>query len=433
MKVAFVTFGCRLNRAESLDLEARYRAAGHEIIDLGSVPQPSQSSGTVPQSSRSAPQPLGSVPDLILVRGCSVTAKAQRDCEKAIAHLRTQFPTAEVRPIGCLPNAGTVPTIGSVPQDRVCLPHQTSRAYIKIQDGCSGKCTFCIVPHFRGQPVSIPFDEIMVRTKSFLAAGYREIVLTGCNLSLYRWSDHNLATLLAALAELGTDPRVLGTAPRIMGTGPGISGTVPNVGTVPARIRIGSLEPGRVCEDVLDVMAQHSNICRFLHLSLQSGSDRILKRMNRPYEITWAERFCSAAQERLGTDLALGADIITGFPGETEEDFEATRAFLIRHAFSNLHVFPYSERPSTPAATMDGALPRAVRLARARNLTDLGRVQRAAFAQTFLGREVEVCVERGGEHGWTSAYLPCKWKGPAERRSLVRKRIIAVEGDTLLA
>ncbi|MBQ6007863.1 MAG: radical SAM protein [Kiritimatiellae bacterium] len=459
MKVAFVTFGCRLNRAESLDLEARYRAAGHEIIDLGSVPQPSLSSGTVPKTS-------GAVPDLILVRGCSVTAKAQRDCEKSIAHLRTQFPTAEVRPIGCLPNAGPVPTIGpvppenlgTVPQDKVCLPLQTSRAYLKIQDGCSGRCTFCIVPHFRGQPVSIPFDEIMVRTKSFLAAGYREIILTGCNLSLYHWSDHNLATLLSALAELGTDPVRSGTGPRVLGTDPGISevlgtdsgisetvprflgtgpevlvGTVPNVGTVPARIRIGSLEPGRVCEAVLDVMAQYPNICRFLHLSLQSGSNRILKRMNRPYEITWAERFCSAARERLGTDLALGADIITGFPSETEEDFEATRAFLERHAFSNLHVFPYSERPGTPAATMDGAIPRAVRLARARELTELGHRQRETFAQTFLGREVEVCVECGGEHGWTSAYLPCKWKSPAERRSLVRKRIIAVSGDTLLA
>ena len=155
--------------------------------------------------------------------------------------------------------------------------------------------------------------------------------------------------------------------------------------------------------------------------------------MNRPYEITWAERFCTMARERLGPDLALGADIITGFPGEIDEDFEATREFLVRHAFSNLHVFPYSERPGTPAATMDGSIPRSVRLVRARNLTALGRVQRAAFAQTFLGREVEVCVERGGEHGWTDAYLPCKWKGPAERRSLVRKRIVAVDGDTLLA
>ena len=422
MKVAFVTFGCRLNRAESLDLEASYRAAGHEIIDLGSVPT------------------TGSVPDLIIVRGCSVTAKAQRDCEKAIAHLRTRFPTSEIRPLGCLPNAqtgtvpeilGPVPTAGSAstpnPQPTTLnsqlsthdsVPMQTSRAYLKIQDGCSGKCSFCIVPHFRGAPVSVPFDEITARMKSYLAAGYREIVLTGCNISLYHSGNHNIATLLAALAELGTDPAILGTVPV-------------GVGTVPARIRIGSLEPGPWCEKVLDVMVEHPNICRFLHLSLQSGSDRILKRMNRPYESAWAERFCTAAREQLGTDLALGADIITGFPGETEEDFEATRAFLKRHAFSNLHVFPYSERPGTPAATMDGALPRTVRLARARNLTALGRAQRAAFAQTFLGREVEVCVERGGEHGWTSSYLPCKWKGPDQRRSLVRKRIITVNGDTL--
>ena len=242
--------------------------------------------------------------------------------------------------------------------------------------------------------------------KPYLAAGYREIVLTGCNLSLYHSGSHNLASLLATLAELGS---------------------------VPARIRIGSLEPGPWCDDILDVMVEHPNICKFLHLSLQSGSNRILKRMNRPYEITWAERFCTAARERLGTDLALGADIITGFPGETEEDFEATRAFLERHAFSNLHVFPYSERPGTPAARMDGAVPRSVRLVRARNLTALGRHQRETFAQTFLGREAEVCVERGGEHGWTDAYLPCKWKGPAERRSLVRKRVTAVTGDTLLA
>ena len=448
MKVAFVTFGCRLNRAESLDLEARYRAAGHEIIDLGSVPL---SSGTVPhlsQSSGTVPQLSGSVPDLILVRGCSVTAKAQRDCEKAIAHLRTHFPTTEIRPIGCLPNAqtmgtvptismGTVPTIpgtvphkmGTVPKSLGTVPMQTSRAYLKIQDGCNGKCAFCIVPHFRGAPVSVPFREIMVRTKAFLEAGYHEIVLTGCNISLYKSDGHNLASLLGVLAELGTVPmrEMAGTVP--MGK---TTGTVP-ARAVPVRIRIGSLEPGKQCEQILDVMAKHPNICRFLHLSLQSGSNRILKLMNRPYEITWAERFCSAARERLGNDLALGADVITGFPGETDEDFEATREFLVRHAFSNLHVFPYSERPGTPAATMDGALPRSVRLVRARNLTTLGRVQRAAFAQTFLGREVEVCVERGGEHGWTSAYLPCKWKGPAERRSLVRKRIIAVSGDTLLA
>ena len=401
MKVAFVTFGCRLNRAESLDLEARYRAAGHEIVDLGMIS--SETGGVRPVADN--------IPDLILVRGCSVTAKAQRDCEKAIAHLHARYPSTEIRPIGCLPNAqatGTVPVISTetIPVSGKA-PMKNSRAYLKIQDGCSGKCTFCIVPHFRGSSVSVPINEIMVRTSAFLAAGYREIVLTGCNLSLYKSDGHNFASLLDVLGKI--------------------------TGTVPARIRIGSLEPGKGCEEILDVMAKHPNICRFLHLSLQSGSDRILKRMKRPYNIGLVDQFCTMARERLGTDLALGADVITGFPGETEEDFAATRDFLVRHAFSNLHVFPYSERPDTPAATMDGSVPRSVRLVRARNLTTLGHIQRAAFAQSFLGREVEVCVERGGEHGWTDAYLHCKWKGPAERRSLVRTRVIAVEGDTLLA
>jgi len=405
MKVAFVTFGCRLNRAESLDLEARYRAAGHEIIDVGNIPSPG------------GPRPVAAaIPDLILVRGCSVTAKAQRDCEKAIAHLRARFPTTEIHPIGCLPyaQAWTNPVIPmGADTATTTIPTKNSRAYLKIQDGCSGRCTFCIVPHFRGTSVSVPFNEIMARTKTFLAAGYHEIVLTGCNLSLYKSDGYNLASLLDILAEQGT--------------------TTERTETVPMRIRLGSLEPGNGCEQILDVMTEHPNICRFLHLSLQSGSNHILKRMNRPYDIDLVDRFCTKAQERLGPDLALGADVITGFPGETDEDFAATRAFLVRHAFSNLHVFPYSERPGTPAATMDGVVPRAVRLLRARNLTALGHVQRAAFAQTFLGREVEVCVERGGEHGWTDAYLPCKWEGPAERRSLVRKRIIAVSGDTLLA
>ena len=413
MKVAFVTFGCRLNRAESLDLEARYQAAGHEIVNLG-------------MTSRETGEPChaaDNIPDLILVRGCSVTAKAQRDCEKAIAHLHARYPSTEIRPIGCLPNAQPpptppfqLPTTNHQLPTTNSIPLQTSRAYLKIQDGCSGKCTFCIVPHFRGSPVSVPINEIMVRTRAFLAAGYREIVLTGCNLSLYKSEGHNFASLLDIVAEM------LGSVPmREM------------VGSVPARIRIGSLEPSKGCEEILDVMGKHPNICRFLHLSLQSGRDRILKRMKRPYNIELVDRFCTMARERLGTDLALGADVITGFPGETDEDFAATREFLVRHAFSNLHVFPYSERPDTPAATMDGSVPRPVRLVRARNLTALGRTQRAAFAQSFLGREVEVCVERGGEHGWTDAYLPCKWKGPAERRSLVRTRVTAVEGDTLLA
>lgn len=383
MTVAFKTFGCRLNRAEALDLEARHRAAGHEIVPL---------EGTVP------------CPDLIVVRGCSVTAKAQRDCEKEIARLRIRFPGARVLVTGCLPETETVPLGGT---ETVPVPLATSRAYLKIQDGCSGTCAFCIVPQFRGRPVSVPFGDVLARARAFLDAGFRELVVTGCNLALYRSEGRGLAALLSALAEMETPSR--------------------------HRVRLGSLEPGICDAAVLDAFAAHPNICRSIHLSLQSGSDTVLRRMNRPYAAETVARFCSEAVRRLGPRLSLGADVIAGFPGETETDHGLTRDFLSRHVFSNLHVFPYSERPGTPAATMDGALPRAIRLARAHELEALGRAQRAAFARTFLGQAVEVCVERDGLHGWTAEYLPCKLKGPAERRSLVSVVVDRVEGDTLFS
>ena len=378
MTIAFVTFGCRLNHAEALDLEARALAEGHFVIDLDS----------------------GTVPEVIIIRGCSVTAKAQRDCEKTIEHLRQRCPESAIRITGCLPQAlpqgtdpilsGTVPARGSDPGP---VPMSTSRAYLKIQDGCSGKCAFCIVPTFRGPPQSVPFDGVLARARAFLGAGYRELVVTGCNLALYHSQGHNLPSVLAALAEMGTVPH--------------------------HRIRLGSLEPGIHDREILETMERHPNICRFLHLSLQSASDRVLKRMNRPYSISRVADFCTEARQRLGSRLCLGADVITGFPGETEEDHLLTRQFLQHATFTNLHVFPYSERPGTPAATMDGPLPRAVRIARAKELEKDGLANRTAFARTFIGQTVEVCVERGEDHGWTSEYLPCRLPSPAPRRSLV--------------
>ncbi len=457
MLVALKTFGCRLNRAESLDLQARLAVAGHQIVDL--------TRGTVP-------------PDVILVRGCSVTARAQRDCEKEIGRLRRRFPAARIVIGGCLPNAVDLskavplaapatpqrsarradptnatsgrdrtplrsadPTSATSGRDRTPLrsavPLVTSRAYLKVQDGCSGKCAFCIVPQFRGRPGSVPFEEVLAQARAYLAAGYHELVVTGCNLALYRSNSKGLPELLAALAKLDAKLGRGGSPSRppsdVLRTA---RSAVPTNGTVPIhRVRLGSLEPG-ICDDrILDVFAENENICRFIHLSLQSGSNAILKRMNRPYPIETVARFREKAFNLLGRGLSLGADVITGFPGETEANFAETLAFVERAPlpFTNLHVFPYSERPGTPAATMDGVLPRAVRLERARTLEARGRALRADFARSFVGQTVEVCVERGGDHGWTSEYLACKLKGPAERRSLVKVVIDRVEDDVLFA
>ena len=444
MKVGFVTFGCRLNRAEALDMEAQYVAAGWEVVTVEH-----STAQTIKQSNNPTP-------DLIIVRGCSVTAKAQRDCEKEIAHLRVQFPRTEIHVTGCLsirspahsaplhslvretnpslsnsnnttakqpdnpilhslvretnpsPNQSNNQTIKQ--SNNLPLPLRLSRAYLKVQDGCSGRCSFCIVPQFRGAPVSVPFADVLARARAYIDAGFRELVLTGCNLCLYRDSGRGLPELAAAIAALES---------------PG------------HRVRLGSIESGICDTRLLDALESHPNICRFLHLSLQSGSDRILRLMRRPYTTGQIAKFCAEARRRLGPRLALGADIITGFPGETDGDHEATKSFLSpppapstkasnttpnqsnNPRFSHLHVFPYSERPGTEAATMKPAVPAAVRRARAKELERIGAANRAAFAQTLIGQEVTVCVEKDG-NGRSDEYFRCLLKGTAPRRSLVR-------------
>lgn len=416
MCVAFVTFGCRLNKAEALDLEARYAAAGWEVVSI---------------RQRHDDRPVAAnQPDLIVVRGCSVTAKAQHDCEKAIAQLKVRFPAARIRITGCLAKAQAVsgadrspadgadtanaPEAGEPVGDKVAPAerYRLSRAYLKVQDGCSGKCAFCIVPSFRGQPRSIPFQTAVERARAFLAAGFREIVLTGCNLCLYRSEGRGIAELAAALASLES---------------PG------------HRIRFGSIEPGMCDSRIIDAMESHPNVCRFIHLSLQSGSDRVLRMMRRPYTASQVADLCADAVRRLGPRLALGADLIAGFPGETAADHEDTKRIILEtygdanimdggaaasrlSPFIHLHVFPFSERPGTEAAAMPHPVPIDVRHVRAREIERIGAANRAAFAASMVGREVSVCVERDG-NGRTDEYLRCLLSGSAPRRSLALAKV----------
>ncbi len=396
MRVAFITFGCRLSHAEALDQEARYAAAGHDVVKLNS-------------SAKGDLTEAGS-PDVIVIRGCSVTAKAQRDCEKTICRLRERFGEAKIIITGCLPGATSADLRDEPMKPAVNLT--TSRAYLKVQDGCSGKCAFCIVPRFRGPPRSVPFGDVLAQAREFLAAGFRELVVTGCNLALYRDSGRDLSDLIAALARLQTAD-----------------------GTSSHRIRLGSLEPNINIDKFLGVLTDNPNVCRFIHLSVQSGADRILKLMNRPYSAAHVQKFRAEARRRLGPRLSLGADFITGFPGETEDDYAETHELAAGSdtlpPFVNLHVFPYSERPDTPASTMPGSVPRDVRLAHARNLEALGHDLRRRFAAGFLGQTVQVCVEKDG-NGWTGEYLLAKLPPGFSRRQLIEARVAAVEGDTLL-
>ena len=398
MRICFVTFGCRLNRAESLDLESQYAAAGWDVVQLPSPVDEVDELEAV-------------VPDVVVVRGCSVTAKAQRDCEKKIAQLRARFPDAEILAIGCLPDAKPIPAHLApppFPDESAPVNRRLSRAYLKVQDGCSGKCAFCIVPSFRGSPVSVPFEQALSRARACIDAGFREIVVTGCNLCLYRDSNRRLPELVSAIAGLESSGH---------------------------RVRLGSIEPGLCDTSLLDAMETNPNICRFLHLSLQSGSNRILRLMRRPYTIEHVAEFCADARRRFSERLAFGADVITGFPGETDADFDETKAFLSSHLphpsspisrlpllIPHLHIFPYSEREGTEAATMKPSVPVDVRRTRAKALEAIAAVNHEKFARSLIGQEVQVCVERDG-NGRTDEYVRCVLKGSAPRRSIVRAMV----------
>ena len=391
MRVSFDTFGCRLNKAEALQMEADYIAKGWKVVS----------------KHKDA--------DLFVVRGCSVTARAQRECEKLIAHLRRHYPTVPIRICGCLESrtekSATVARAVTAAQtvadgDGGAVPVRTARAYLKVQDGCAGACTFCIVPQFRGKSSSVPFADVMDKAGKFLDAGYREIVVTGCNLALYASGGKRLPDLLSQLASLAA------------GAG--------------ARVRLGSLEPGDCALETVRAMAASASVCRFLHIPVQSGSNRILTAMKRPYDIRDVETLASTAA-KLMPGLGLGCDLMTGFPGESELDFQATKGLLKRLPFNNGHIFPYSERPGTLAAGLSGKVGKTVRSLRAHALADLVASKRMRYAKQFIGREVDVVVEDDHKcEGWTAEYLRCRAVGTAERRSVAKMFVMKVHHDASL-
>ncbi|MDD4102529.1 MAG: MiaB/RimO family radical SAM methylthiotransferase [Kiritimatiellae bacterium] len=411
MRVAFKTFGCRLNRAETAQYEDEFAAAGCEIV------------------------PLGAEPDIVVFHTCVVTAAAENECLRLIRSQRKKKANSLFVVSGCAVHAipeerllslgvdlviarankdMLTPTIlrkVGLAQGDVSAPAPTrkmSRALLKVQDGCDFFCSYCIVPHTRGLPHSKPMEECLKNASAFIAAGFSEIVVTGCNIACYAHGSDRLPQLLAALAAL-----------------PGLG-----------RLRVSSIEPGTVETEVAQLMAANDKLCRFLHLPAQSGDNDILARMGRRYT---ADQLAQTISDivKLVPGLGLGTDIIAGFPGETREAFGNTRAWLAALPFNNLHIFPYSERPGTPAAAFDNQVPLAERKERARQLIDLGSDLRNKFADACVGHRSELLVERfdknGLAHGWSGEYLPCVVSGvPRDRRrSLVNFRTDCSAGGTL--
>jgi threonylcarbamoyladenosine tRNA methylthiotransferase MtaB len=276
-----------------------------------------------------------------------------------------------------------------------------------MQDGCDFRCAYCIVPAARGGPVSRPLGLVLGELRALAAAGYREVTLTGANLGLYHDGRHGLADALRAAAAVE-----------------GI-----------ARIRLSSIEITTAEREVIACMAESPSFCRFLHLPLQTGDDRLLRAMGRRYTAAEYRDRLEHALDRLPR-LGLGTDVIVGLPGEDDRAFDNTLRLLADYPFSNVHVFPYSPRPGTRAAAMPGQVPPALRRERARRVAELALEKRRAFAGSWVGATVAVLVEEvsadGEGTGWTSERIEARVRG----KDLAANRIVtapaaACAGDVL--
>lgn len=280
-----------------------------------------------------------------------------------------------------------------------------SRAVMKIQEGCENHCSYCIIPKVRGPIRSRGLDSIRRQAERLAQAGYLELVLTGIHLSSYGRDLDEGTGLVDAIEAVA-----------------GIRGI--------QRIRLGSLEPGYISRDVARRLAGMDNLCPQFHLSLQSGSDQVLKSMKRQYNTVQYERAVGYLREAF-PGCAITTDVICGFPGETNEMFEETLAFSQKMRFSRMHVFPYSEREGTPAASFEGAVPVQLREDRARRLIALAKGMEKEYAACFVGRQVEVLLEEGGK-GYTREYVRCQVNG-GEEGEIVLVQATDVKGNLLLA
>ena len=273
-----------------------------------------------------------------------------------------------------------------------------SRPNLKIQDGCGNRCSFCIIPFVRGRSRSAPVAQIVDQVRS-LSERYPEVVLTGINLG--RWGR-----------EAGFGMRLVDLLRLLL------------VDTDVRRLRLSSVEPMDWSDELLQFVAREDRIAKHIHIPLQSGSDAVLRRMHRRYRPKHYEARVRLARE-LMPDAAIGADVMVGFPGETEEEFEQTCAFVETMPFTYLHIFPYSERPGTPAAERPDQVPESVRKDRGRILRQIGLRKNAEFRRGFMGRTLSaVTIENG--RAITSNYLAIEMSSARPARMMVNIRIGSV-------
>ncbi len=423
MKVAIYTLGCKVNQYETQAMEQELRARGHEIV------------------------PFTGEADAYIVNTCSVTAVSDQKSRQVIHGVQRKHPAAVVAVCGCYAQthvddvrklgvdliAGTGDRTGFIrlleeaaaekrhieaidqPFERrvfEVLPagglEGRTRAMLKVEDGCVNFCTYCIIPYARGRVRSLPIPTAAEQTRQLAAEGYREIVVTGIEISSWG-QDLKTGETLIDLLEAVCD-----AAPEV-------------------RIRLGSLEPRTITEDFCRRAAALPNLCPQFHLSMQSGCDATLKRMNRKYDT--ARYLESVALLNQYFDRpAVTTDLITGFPEETEEEFRQTLDFLCRCGFAQMHIFPYSIRPGTPAADMR-QVPKAVKEERAHRAAAVAAKLHQAYLAACVGAVYPVLFEQprdGRYFGHAPNYMEVLAEGADLHNEIRNVKITGTDGESLL-
>lgn len=395
MKFGFYTLGCKVNLFETQALMQQAQARGHELCDRDA--------------------------DAFIINTCSVTAVSDHKNLRAFHKIRRENPRAVIAACGCFAQTEPDKLRASGEIDLICgtaargevialceeavhgrkadedlsrfrtltrnfeplpagIPQGRTRALLKIEDGCDHYCTYCIIPYARGHVRSMPCAEAVAEAKRLAREGVHEIVLTGIEISSYGADLPEHPTLTDAVEAICT--------------------AVPNT-----FLRLGSLEPRTVTADFCRRLSACQNLRPHFHLSLQSGCDRILAAMKRRYTTAFFVERCALLRQAF-PDCSITTDLIAGFPGETAAEFEETLAFLSRCAFADVHVFPYSPRPGTPAASMPGQLTQAEKARRSARAKEVAAQAAQAYRAQFIGRTLTVLFEHPVAQGTWQGHSP---------------------------
>lgn len=396
MKVAFATLGCRVNVYESEAMMEKFIREGYEVVDFNDVA------------------------DVYVINTCSVTNMGDKKSRQMISRARRQNPESVVAAVGCYsqiaPNeVGNIEGVDVVlgtrnkgeivywvnkAKDEGKIQIQVTpvlknnafedlrieeyqdktRAFLKIQDGCNRFCSYCLIPYTRGAVCSKDPEKVIEEIKALAENGFKEIILSGIHIASYGGELDKKVTLIDILEE------------------------IENIDGI-ERVRIGSIDPTFFTEEVVEKITKFKKLCPHFHLSLQSGSNGTLKRMNRRYNIEEYEHIVDFLRENL-KDVSITTDIIVGFPGETEEEFNETYKFLEKIKLSKMHIFKYSPRKGTRAAGMEKQIDGNIKEERSKKLIQLDAKNEKEFIESHLGREINVLFEQRvkGEEGIYEGY-----------------------------